>query len=83
MSLGLCLPAAKGTDVERLGHQRRLQRRLVQLGVVSQGDDCAIPIGLEPRQRTVWPLLDHIDGWETFVSSEGAPWIDDADLITG
>ena len=61
LAAALLVPArAERADVERLGLERRLQRRLVELVVVREDDDRGRVVGRDLRERLVRPLDDQL-----------------------
>ena len=58
----LVAPRAERADVERLGLERPLQRRLVELVVVREDDDRGRVVGRDPVERFLGPLDDQLVG---------------------
>ena len=55
----------EGADVERLGLQRAIQRRVVQLRIMRQGDDRGAAVRGEGVQRLIRPVGGDLDIRET------------------
>src|SRR5579883_1718993 len=80
LALGVGALAAQRADIEDVRLQRRLERRVVQLGVMRERDDrgrCVEPHRLE---GLVGPILDHLDARKALRRRPGAARIDDGDV---
>ena len=71
------LPAAERADIKDIGLQSRLQRRVIELGIVSERDDRCRGIEADLLEGFVGPVLHHLHAGEAAVGGEGAPGIDD------
>src|SRR3546814_4084707 len=64
--------AAQRADIEGFRAQRHGERRIVELRIVSQGDNGGAAVGCERRQRVVRPFLRQRDAGKAFRCREGA-----------
>ncbi len=80
-SRGVGLLAAQATDEESIATKRHAERRLVQLRIVRQRDDCATRVELQRSQRFVGPLIDEPHPWKSLGCSKSGSRIHDDDLV--
>ena len=73
---GMGAPAAEGGDVEGVAAQRGVQRRIVDLRVVGQGDDRRAAVRTNRGERVVGPVDDDLDARKPRLAGEGAARID-------
>ena len=73
--------AAEGRDIEGLGSQRQIERRIVELGVVGQRHDRRARVRLQFLHRLVGPVGAHVDPREAGIARERPPRIDHGDVI--
>jgi hypothetical protein len=82
-SRGVSFSAAQATDEESIATKRHAERRLVQLRIVRQRDDCATHVEVQRAQRFVGPLIDELHPWKSLGCGKSGSRIDDDDLVAG
>ena len=79
----LRLLAPECPNIKCITLQRRPERGLIQLLIMSQGNDCRAAIRGQSWQRTFGPLRNQIARGETLRRGEGTARVDHGDLVTG
>ncbi len=74
---GVGFPAAERADVEATRTERMDEARIVDLGIVRQGDEGGPGVDIEPGQRGVGPVRDQRHIGKALGRGEGGARIDD------
>src|SRR5690606_17666664 len=82
-ALGMGPAAAQCPDTARIRAQRMLQRRIIELRVVGEGDNGASSVRLEIREGLIGPAVIEMDVRKAEGGAEATARIDDRHLIFG
>ncbi len=80
LALGMGAPAAQRPDIEDVGPERRLERGIVELGIVGQRHHGRRDVEAHLLEGLVGPVLHDLDAGKAVGRGPGAAWIDDGDV---
>ena len=75
--------AAERADIKYLRGQYRFERRIVDLGIVREGDDGGAPVGCGAAENVIGPFGRDLDTGKTFAIGKGAARVDHSHAIAG